>query len=109
MLLGTLCTIVASLACTVAAPYQQIPLFANESPRPLVIWHGLGDTSTSSGMAEFKKDLEDMYPGIFVMNVKVPGEGSIDDERKAGFVSEQAKGYGTGRDGMLTRDGFLVG
>jgi hypothetical protein len=28
-----------------------------------------------------------MYPGIFVMNVKVPGEGSLDDERKAGFVS----------------------
>lgn len=57
------------------------------SPRPLVVWHGLGDTAASEGMASIKKDIEGMYPGIFVMNVKVPGEGSLDDERKAGFVS----------------------
>jgi palmitoyl-protein thioesterase len=57
------------------------------SPRPLVVWHGLGDTAASEGMTSIKKDIEGMYPGIFVMNVKVPGEGSLDDERKAGFVS----------------------
>lgn len=38
-------------------------------------------------MATLKRDIEQMYPGIFVMSVKVPGEGSLDDERKAGLVS----------------------
>jgi palmitoyl-protein thioesterase len=74
-----------------AYPGRQQPLAPATSrpasPRPLVVWHGLGDTAASEGMASIKKDIEGMYPGIFVMNVKVPGEGSLDDERKAGFVS----------------------
>lgn len=74
-----------------AYPGRQQPLAPATSrpasPRPLVVWHGLGDTAASEGMASIKKDIEGMYPGIFVMNVKVPGEGNLDDERKAGFVS----------------------
>jgi palmitoyl-protein thioesterase len=79
----------ALLTLTGAAPYEQKPLglVPEGSPRPVVIWHGLGDTSTGSGMAQFKEDLEEMYPGIYVMNVKIPAGGTLDDERKAGFVS----------------------
>lgn len=57
------------------------------SPRPLVIWHGLGDTAAGPGMAALKEDIETMYPGIYIKSVKVPADGSEDDERKAGFVS----------------------
>ena len=69
--------------------FEQKPLgpVSVGTPRPVVIWHGLGDTSTGSGMAQFKEDLEDMYPGIYVMNAKIPAGGTLDDERKAGFVS----------------------
>jgi palmitoyl-protein thioesterase len=79
-----------------AYPGRQQPLAPATSrpasPRPLVVWHGLGDTAASEGMASIKKDIEGMYPGIFVMNVKVPGQGSLDDERKAGFVSRRPLG-----------------
>jgi hypothetical protein len=80
---------ISLFSLTGAAPHSQKPLASvlPGTPRPVVIWHGLGDTSTGSGMAQFKKDLEEMYPGIFVMNVKVPAQGTLDDERKAGFVS----------------------
>lgn len=83
---------ILGLACIASAfPGRQQPLapvpIKHASPRPLVVWHGLGDTSDSEGMATLKRDIEEMYPGIFVMSVKVPGEGSLDDERKAGFVS----------------------
>jgi len=79
----------ALLTLTGAAPHEQKPLgvVTADTPRPVVIWHGLGDTSTGSGMAQFKEDLEGIYPGIHVMNVKIPAGGTLDDERKAGFVS----------------------
>jgi palmitoyl-protein thioesterase len=82
------------LALTYAAPHEQRPLavISAGQPRPVVIWHGLGDTSTGSGMVQFKQDLEEMYPGMFVMNVKIPSGGTLDDERKAGFVSRNLRG-----------------
>ncbi|KAK8864163.1 hypothetical protein IAR55_001409 [Kwoniella newhampshirensis] len=55
------------------------------SPRPLVIWHGLGDTSLSPGILDFINLTQSIHPGIFVYSVKIPLEGSLDDERKAGF------------------------
>lgn len=57
------------------------------SPRPLVIWHGLGDTALSSGISSFISDIEGFFPGIFVWSVKVPEGRSLDQERRAGFVS----------------------
>ncbi|KAK4686219.1 palmitoyl-protein thioesterase, partial [Tremellales sp. Uapishka_1] len=67
------------------------PLSAQETfslkgnPRPLVIWHGLGDTALSEGISSFIEDIKSVHPGIFVYSVKVPLEGSLDDEKKAGF------------------------
>lgn len=46
--------------------------------RPVVIWHGLGDTYSSSGIQHVKQLIEDSYPGIFVHSVfldKDPAEG----------------------------------
>lgn len=60
-----------------------------ESPRPLVIWHGLGDSAHADGINEFIEDIKGQYPGIFVHSVSIPTDGSADEERKAGFVSLQ--------------------
>lgn len=57
-------------------------------PRPLVIWHGMGDTAHSRGMDQFANSVRKMYPGIFVHSVIAPNEGSPSDESKAGWVSE---------------------
>jgi len=65
---------------------------------PLVIWqvttldltnnrHGLGDTAHAEGIEGFIEDIKHAHPGIFVHSVQIPEGGSLDDERKAGFVS----------------------
>ncbi len=59
----------------------------HNASRPLVIWHGLGDTAHSAGILGFIKDVQDIYPGMFVHSVKIPEEGTLEDERRAGFVS----------------------
>ncbi|EIW70935.1 hypothetical protein TREMEDRAFT_29260 [Tremella mesenterica DSM 1558] len=66
---------------------QQLPLQPPNPPlpRPLVIWHGLGDTAFSEGISEFIQGIKETYPGIYVYSVQIPQGGSEDDERKAGF------------------------
>lgn len=63
--------------------------------RPLVIWHGLGDTHDSSGILEFIQEIKDMYPGIFVHSAYV--KEAADEERKAGYV-----GTSTSKQKQLT-------
>ncbi|KAK6910380.1 hypothetical protein I203_104412 [Kwoniella mangroviensis CBS 8507] len=60
-------------------------VLGTKQPRPLVIWHGLGDTALSSGISSFIEDIESIHPGIFVHSVQIPQGGSLDDERRAGF------------------------
>lgn len=62
----------------------------HNSSRPLVIWHGLGDTAYSAGIIGFIADVKGIYPGIFVHSVKIPEKGTMDDERRAGFVCSLA-------------------
>ncbi|WVQ77161.1 hypothetical protein IAR50_006844 [Cryptococcus sp. DSM 104548] len=75
---------------TLAAPAspEQV-IFTNHgemsSPRPLVIWHGLGDTALSPGISNFINRTQEIHPGIYVHSVQVPESGTEDDERKAGF------------------------
>ncbi|KAI9639561.1 palmitoyl-protein thioesterase [Dioszegia hungarica] len=66
----------------------QHPLSAPIQHRPLVIWHGLGDTALSEGIAGFIEDIKAQYPGIFVYSVQIPKGGSLDAERKAGFFGK---------------------
>lgn len=65
-------------------------------PRPLVIWHGLGDQYMSSGMVEFVELIKDMHPGIFVYSVRISDEPSSD--QRAGWfgnVNEQLEQVAT--------------
>ena len=81
--------VLASLASASPARLQetkQAPLNVQGTPRPLVIWHGLGDTALSKGIQGFIEDIQSTRPGIFVYSVQIPEGGSEDDERKAGFV-----------------------
>ncbi|OWZ59372.1 palmitoyl-protein thioesterase [Cryptococcus neoformans var. grubii Br795] len=72
---------------TLAAPAsdQLVLSNSNAKPRPLVIWHGLGDTALSTGVENFINMTQTIHPGIFVHSVQIPEDGRPDDERKAGF------------------------
>ncbi|KAJ7928596.1 palmitoyl-protein thioesterase [Mycena leptocephala] len=61
-----------------------------EAPRPLVLWHGLGDSATSPGMLQFAEEIKTVHPGIFVHSIYI--EEDLDKDRQAGFygnVNEQ--------------------
>ncbi|KAG8904485.1 hypothetical protein FRB99_001661 [Tulasnella sp. 403] len=53
------------------------------APRPLVIWHGLGDSAHSKGMVDFIEAIQEKHPGLFVHSVFI--DENEDDDRKAGF------------------------
>ncbi|KAF9467286.1 palmitoyl-protein thioesterase [Collybia nuda] len=54
-----------------------------KSPRPLVLWHGLGDSHSSPGMLQFASLIKDMHPGIFIHSISM--DEDFDKDRKAGF------------------------
>ncbi|KDQ57664.1 hypothetical protein JAAARDRAFT_178024 [Jaapia argillacea MUCL 33604] len=54
------------------------------NPRPLVVWHGLGDSHSSPGMLQFVSMIKDIHPGIFVHSVYI--EEELDADRKAGWL-----------------------
>lgn len=59
------------------------------SRRPVVLWHGLGDSAFSPVMAKLKEAIEAMHPGIYVHNVAL----------KPTFLSDQhASIYGNVND-----------
>lgn len=60
------------------------------TPRPLVLWHGMGDSHASPGMVEFGNLIEKMHPGIFIHSVYI-GEDEEQDRRACfyGNINEQ--------------------
>lgn len=54
--------------------------------RPLVVWHGLGDTYASPGMVQFESKVKKMHPGIFVHFVYI--DQDVKADQRAGFVSD---------------------
>ena len=52
--------------------------------RPLVIWHGLGDSYAAPGMLDFVQEVKDMHPGLFVHTVYL--DESNDEDRRATWV-----------------------
>ncbi|KAH9924873.1 Alpha/Beta hydrolase protein [Fomitopsis serialis] len=61
-------------------------------PRPLVIWHGLGDSYNSPGILEFIARVKTIHPGIFVHSIYLAD--ALDDDRRATFygnVNEQVE------------------
>ncbi|KAJ7497100.1 palmitoyl-protein thioesterase [Mycena latifolia] len=62
------------------------------TPRPLVLWHGLGDSATSPGMLRFADEIKTVHPGIFIHSVYI--DEDLDEDRRAGFygnVNEQVQ------------------
>ncbi|EGN99970.1 hypothetical protein SERLA73DRAFT_180317 [Serpula lacrymans var. lacrymans S7.3] len=51
--------------------------------KPLVIWHGLGDSHSSPGMLQFQSEVKKMHPGIFVHSIYI--EEDLKADQRAGF------------------------
>lgn len=67
-----------------------VPPLPVPPPRPLVIWHGLGDQYMSAGMLQFIELIKSMHEGIFVYAVRISDEPNSD--QRAGWfgnVDEQ--------------------
>ncbi|THH30417.1 hypothetical protein EUX98_g3784 [Antrodiella citrinella] len=67
------------LASPLARPTPKRPS-GHGNPRPLVVWHGMGDTYNSPGMLEFISLIENIHKGIFVHSVYLD-ENPKDDQR----------------------------
>lgn len=65
-------------------PFPLQLLALSLTPRPLVIWHGLGDSYNSTGMANFQSLVKQVHPGMFVHSVYL--HESQESDKKAGFV-----------------------
>lgn len=64
----------------------------NDTPLPVVIWHGLGDSSNADGLAQVAELLDSVNPGTFVHIVNPNPDNS--DDRSATFfgnVTEQVQ------------------
>lgn len=85
--------LLSTLAAAASIP-QQVP-FSDDSvtsdtkpipnPRPLVIWHGLGDTAHSDGIDEFIGIVRTRYPGIYVHSIVAPLNSGPSEEQRAGW------------------------
>ncbi|KAI0398568.1 palmitoyl-protein thioesterase 1 [Xylariaceae sp. FL0594] len=77
----------AQLACAATA---RAPEKNDDTPLPVVIWHGLGDTYSAEGLQEVGKIVQDVNPGTFVYYVRL--DESASNDRRATFygnVTEQ--------------------
>lgn len=75
---------ISALVSSVASHVYALPSLLL-TPRPLVIWHGLGDSYASPGILQFIQLIQDVHPGIFVHSVHIVEDNDAD--RKAGWVS----------------------
>lgn len=91
-----ICCLPLSLLALCAAVVEALPqqqVLAPPLPpqhRPLVIWHGMGDSYTAPGMVEFMDEIRKVHPGIFIHSVYLDEDNSKD--RQAGLygnVNEQ--------------------
>ncbi|KII92487.1 hypothetical protein PLICRDRAFT_37259 [Plicaturopsis crispa FD-325 SS-3] len=83
------CTPMNILYSLLALPFLLPALAApayNASIRPVVIWHGLGDSYASPGMLEFADLVREVHPGIFVHNIYI--DEKLDNDRQAGFYGD---------------------
>ncbi|KZP34257.1 palmitoyl-protein thioesterase [Athelia psychrophila] len=81
-------SVAAYLACSALFTVNALP--ASSKIKPLVLWHGLGDSHSSPGMLEFAEMIKEVHPGIFVHSIYI--EEDLSADRRAGFygnVNEQ--------------------
>jgi palmitoyl-protein thioesterase len=55
----------------------------DDTPLPLVIWHGLGDNYAADGIASVGELAQEVHPGILVYNIRIDDDASND--RSASF------------------------
>lgn len=78
-------TIAAVLLTCLAAPKA-----VASSPRPVVMWHGLGDSYNSGGMQRVESLIKDMYPDIFVHSIYLDEDPEKDSKASLfGKLDEQ--------------------
>ncbi|KAI0267048.1 alpha/beta-hydrolase [Gloeopeniophorella convolvens] len=80
--------VLASALGVLARPTQDVLSLA--APRPLVIWHGMGDSYASSGMQQVQSRIVDVHPKIFIHNVYI--DPDVKEDERAGFygnINEQ--------------------
>ncbi|KAI6021484.1 Alpha/Beta hydrolase protein [Pisolithus microcarpus] len=70
-----------ALSCVALAGYA-ISTPTNDI-RPLVIWHGLGDTYASRGIIQFESEVKKLHPGIFVHSVYINRD--VEEDKRATF------------------------
>ncbi|KAI0250109.1 alpha/beta-hydrolase [Lactifluus subvellereus] len=82
--------VLASVIKALARPAQDVLVLSK--PRPLVIWHGLGDSYNGSGILKFQSRVEEMHPGIFTHSVYINPDPK-EDQRATFFgnVDEQVE------------------
>ncbi|KAI1175389.1 palmitoyl-protein thioesterase 1 [Nemania sp. FL0916] len=81
--------LLAALATT-AASASNLDSDTVDTPLPVVIWHGLGDTFAAPGMQQVGELVQAAHPGAFVYFVQL--DSSADGDRRATFygnVTEQ--------------------
>ncbi|KAK9367634.1 Alpha/Beta hydrolase protein [Lipomyces kononenkoae] len=75
---------------SVAAYLLCIAVSVLAGPRPIVLWHGLGDAYDSDGMQRITALIQEMHPGIFVHSVYLNSQSSEDSKQSLmGKVDDQ--------------------
>lgn len=83
--LRLICSVAALLHYSLAAPAQQQTLEDDDdTPLPLVIWHGLGDTFANPGLRDVAALAEAVNPGTLVYTIKLADDANGD--RSATFL-----------------------
>jgi len=51
-----------------------------DNPRPVVIWHGMGDTCCNPfSMGAVKDEIQRLIPGVYVYSVEIGGSITVDE------------------------------
>ncbi|KAK2630474.1 hypothetical protein QTJ16_001294 [Diplocarpon rosae] len=54
------------------------PSSSDDTPLPLIIWHGLGDNYAADGLADVAQLAQDVHPGTFVHLIRLDSDASSD-------------------------------
>ncbi|KAI1775135.1 alpha/beta-hydrolase [Hypoxylon cercidicola] len=81
-------TVASTLRSVLASPASQIPIApssddVDDTPLPIVIWHGLGDTFSAEGLQSVGELAEKVNPGTFIYYVRL--DESASNDRTATF------------------------
>ena len=62
----------------------------NDTPLPLIVWHGLGDSYTGEGLLDVISLAEEMNPGLFTYAIRINEDPSLDQRATfLGNLTEQ--------------------